>query len=705
MTARVLHGDCIAVMQAMDDACVDAIVTDPPAGISFMGKGWDGDKGGRDQWVAWMQSVAVEALRVAKPGAHALVWALPRTSHWTATGWENAGWTVKDRVSHMFGTGFPKGLNVVNQLIKLALWQSPNHVLRAAQSSGSIQVRSEKAKAPIAVALVQILPVGDLALITEIGGEVALHVPTDTWPSEWMATIGLNMTWSWNGSLDDACDGVSKCITSTASKTITDQRTFDWLTGLHTSGTTTRCNVILQNGSPWPALTAATCSSDALTSKPDIQLVSALGNVTWQPLGRFAGFNVALKPAMEDWWLLRKPLIGTVAANVLAHGTGAINIGATRVDGKRWPANLLHDGSDEVLEAFAAFGTRSGFGGSHGGSDSGMWAGKKRAPIARHNDSGTAARYFMTCGYSEEEARQRQYAAQGSSMYNDGPTEGLSCNETANNAGNSSTQDQATLPEVTGGFAQDSAGTNTTPSPRESGQHPAPTTRDTTDGPDSGAKRAAVAHTSSLSTDGFGSESTDLSRLDTISTTSTTTAQTTGSKTSNLSAVTSTTPTISDFGNGTGQSQTDLFPDAANGAEPGSPLLSSVFEVPGPITDTASHASETTSLNGGKRTGITGTSTTEGIAQSRFFYAAKASKTDRAGSTHPCIKPVSLMRYLVKLVTPPGGTILDMFAGSGTTLLAAQLEGFHAVGIEQDAAYVADARRRLGLTFELEAAD
>lgn len=63
------------------------------------------------------------------------------------------------------------------------------------------------------------------------------------------------------------------------------------------------------------------------------------------------------------------------------------------------------------------------------------------------------------------------------------------------------------------------------------------------------------------------------------------------------------------------------------------------------------------------------------------------------------------MKYLVKLVTPPGGTVLDMFAGSGTTLLAAQLEGFDAVGIEQDAAYVADARRRLGITFQLEAAD
>jgi DNA modification methylase len=89
----------------------------------------------------------------------------------------------------------------------------------------------------------------------------------------------------------------------------------------------------------------------------------------------------------------------------------------------------------------------------------------------------------------------------------------------------------------------------------------------------------------------------------------------------------------------------------------------------------------------------------------RVHYAAKASKSERASSTHPTVKPLSLMKYLCRLVCPPGGTVLDMFCGTGTTLLAARLEGFHAIGIEQDAAYVADARKRLGLTFELEAAD
>lgn len=81
----------------------------------------------------------------------------------------------------------------------------------------------------------------------------------------------------------------------------------------------------------------------------------------------------------------------------------------------------------------------------------------------------------------------------------------------------------------------------------------------------------------------------------------------------------------------------------------------------------------------------------------RFFYCAKASKADRAGSKHPTVKPIALMRYLCRLVTPPGGTVLDPFAGSGTTGQAAVEEGFRAILVEREAEYVADIRRRIGL--------
>ena len=81
---------------------------------------------------------------------------------------------------------------------------------------------------------------------------------------------------------------------------------------------------------------------------------------------------------------------------------------------------------------------------------------------------------------------------------------------------------------------------------------------------------------------------------------------------------------------------------------------------------------------------------------SRFFYCAKASKADRgAGNVHPTVKPTDLMRYLCRLVTPPGGVVLDPFMGSGSTGKAAVLEGFAFIGIEREAEYVEIARARI----------
>jgi site-specific DNA-methyltransferase (adenine-specific) len=86
----------------------------------------------------------------------------------------------------------------------------------------------------------------------------------------------------------------------------------------------------------------------------------------------------------------------------------------------------------------------------------------------------------------------------------------------------------------------------------------------------------------------------------------------------------------------------------------------------------------------------------EGSA-ARFFYTAKADADDRIGSKHPTVKPVDLMQYLCRLVTPPGGTILDPFAGTGTTGEAAWREGFKAILIEREAEYQADIARRMDL--------
>ena len=70
-------------------------------------------------WIKWMEDIATECLRVLKPGGHALVWAIPRTSHWTGMAWENAGFEVRDKIVHIFGTGFPKSRDIWKSDIQL----------------------------------------------------------------------------------------------------------------------------------------------------------------------------------------------------------------------------------------------------------------------------------------------------------------------------------------------------------------------------------------------------------------------------------------------------------------------------------------------------------------------------------------------------------------------------------------------------------
>ena len=106
------HAEALDVLAGMETATTDALVTDPPAGISFMGKPWDHDHGGRVEWCRAFAAVFEGCRRVLKPGAHGLVWALPRTAHWTATALEDAGFEIRDVVTHHFGSGFPKSLDV-----------------------------------------------------------------------------------------------------------------------------------------------------------------------------------------------------------------------------------------------------------------------------------------------------------------------------------------------------------------------------------------------------------------------------------------------------------------------------------------------------------------------------------------------------------------------------------------------------------------
>ena len=254
-----LHcGNSLDVLATLRDDSIDSIVTDPPYGLSFMGRKWDYDVPSVDIWV--------ECLRVLKPGGHLLAFAGTRTQHRMAVNIEDAGFDIRDLIAWVYGSGFPKSLDVSKAIDKAA--------------GAEREVVGEK------------------------GGRYAS-------PKQ-----------DFRGGKHHAASGVGSAM-------------FNQITA--------------------PAT-------------PEAQ--------------QWDGWGTALKPALEPITVARKPFKGTVANNVLTHGTGALNIDECRVEGRertnyglknstrrqgntygeptasadfdaskgRWPANLIHDGSDEVTE-------------------------------------------------------------------------------------------------------------------------------------------------------------------------------------------------------------------------------------------------------------------------------------------------------------------------------------------------------------------
>ena len=104
MSHTLLHGDCLDVLRTLPSASVDAVVTDPPYGLSFMGKRWDYDVPSVEVWQ--------ECLRVLKPGGHLLAFAGTRTQHRMAVRIEDAGFEIRDMIAWVYGSGFPKSKNL-----------------------------------------------------------------------------------------------------------------------------------------------------------------------------------------------------------------------------------------------------------------------------------------------------------------------------------------------------------------------------------------------------------------------------------------------------------------------------------------------------------------------------------------------------------------------------------------------------------------
>ena len=299
----------------MPDNSVDSIVTDPPYGLSFMGKKWDYDVPSVELWA--------ECLRVLKPGGHLLAFAGTRTQHRMAVRIEDAGFEIRDMIAWVYGSGFPKSKNVA-----LSIDKGEGHPNRG-----------------------RAIPVASTFQASDVEEENRL-----------------------------------------------------------TSNPVEAYRARSEQAAPWE------------------------------------GWGTALKPAMEPITVARKPFDTTIAENVLTHGTGAINIDGCRVEvdpddlnirnapshngtatkftgtaynggkpggevgrgpllqhsGGRWPANLIHDGSEEVVAGFPVTGA-SKSGGKAGSI--GYHSGGAGADRGGHDDNGGSAARFFYCAKASKADR------------------------------------------------------------------------------------------------------------------------------------------------------------------------------------------------------------------------------------------------------------------------------------------------------------
>ncbi len=372
----------------------------------FMGMAWDADVPSVDIWR--------EVYRVLKPGAHLLAFFGTRTYHRGVINIEDAGFEIRDQVQWLYAQGFAKSHSVSLALWKGVLdCQSKNNAPLVVQLSKFTPLVCAEAKESIVAAPALILPEGAPALIIQTGEEGGtLGLTVTSLSASQAESISLSTGWSWAKSSVESLDPRNISTTETSGKAITDQRISTSLTSSLTQKFTPR-NVILQNGWTWPAVSVEALSPDAYTSSNDIPIVTVAEIATWNPVAQHKGVGTGLKPANEPIVVARKPLAvpqeapggetydadtperpvrmraATVAENVLAHGVGGLNIDGCRIassaedkalmDSKasrkptgktaenvpfvagvctpanelgRWPANVITDGSDEVLAAF-----------------------------------------------------------------------------------------------------------------------------------------------------------------------------------------------------------------------------------------------------------------------------------------------------------------------------------------------------------------
>jgi DNA modification methylase len=774
------HGDCREVMAQLDAESIDAIVTDPPYGLEFMGKEWDSIGGGRTskpgigqrttEWVSnrgwndmrcrncghlshggspcscdapdfaavddrwkrmqqWHEAWATAAYRVLKPGAHLVAFGGTRTFHRLTCAIEDAGFEIRDCLSWLYGSGFPKSLDVSKAMDKAGTWNAEFDEVRA-WLRGKV-----KEKGLTHGEIDRALGNENSHMASHFLGQSQPMLPT--W-DQWVVIKALL-------GVDEDIDRPPKCV------------------GYERAIIGTRK---VNRGLAF--------TSEGLDELPITEPASDLAR-EWQ------GWGTALKPGWEPIILARKPLIGTVAANVARHGTGAMNIDKCRIEGGerekvvsnrttgnvtygdglhgsladgtttigRWPANVVLDSWDEpVLRLRYTTPEESAR------IIREFYRDYRRVPAmpqAYRGLSKSAATEEVLLSGVLRGVAQREHARRAAPDAREEALAGVAGSDDAQEARDG--QAWAGELQLEGGSAHRSGLRDGRPdnAPRERAEPVSPdgnaerqqrdTRASTRDGSDVGSPIITVGDCSPQERHQDGQ------------------------------------PTREPGDHGQRRPQENasggaarVAPDTRRERTSTAPALYVLacdvpagwrhhfdvtdLTVPSPdsaaaLLDASVPASKSTGGSGPASYGALGdvvygkyandrpAANIGGLGDSggpsRFFYCAKASRSERnaglaglaevmsgmsngaqihgegydAGqgiglnrvtpkaNHHPTVKPIALMRWLVRLITPPGGTVLDPFLGSGTTGIAAELEGHPFVGIEQDTDYLEIAHRRI----------
>jgi DNA modification methylase len=603
----IIHGDCVAEMAKMPEASVDAVVCDPPYGLEFMGKEWDAlrtratrevtpfdpqgpafakgmkltgagnptdripspqydrkrmpkcRKCGKwryngwkprecscpdPEWVTdtstyprqmqeWHESWAREALRVLKPGGHLLAFGGTRTYHRLACAIEDAGFEIRDCLSWMYGSGFPKSLDVSKAIDKAA--QCPaclgKGYTRPFIGTGNPETRP-----------------CDRCNGT---GRATRAVVGPKWPDRYPNGPGGN---GFHG-------GVGR-------------------------------------------------EPDASRNEPEMATAPATPEAQqWQ------GWGTALKPAHEPIVMARKPLAGTVAANCLEFGTGALNVDGCRIG--------YASEADKRLETR---GVHVGGAYKHPAGDSFKKAENAVAPV---NPAGRwPANVVLSHDSRCEQVGTRRVKS-----------------------GTAGADARGFRTEYVGGEAKDAG-------------LPAASYADADGLETVAAWRCVESCPVRLLDEQSGERPAGEPRLNRR-------GITTGTSIGGQGRYGTSEPheAITGYGDSGGASRF-FYTAKASSAERNAGLEG--FEakpVPVSVIQTQDRTSAGDELGGKQQS--------------------------RQRNVHPTVKPITLMRWLVRLVTPPSGTVLDPFCGSGTTGIAAGLEGLNFVGIEREEEYVRIAEARI----------